>query len=52
MIEKIKIYKIEQLYDAETYEKIQEISTGLKGQKVKIKLTIKCEKDWIIRRKK
>ncbi len=45
-------FKIEQLYDAETDEKIQEISPGVKGQKVKIKLPIKCEKDWIIRRKK
>ena len=45
-------FKIEQLYDAETDEKIQEISPGVKGQKVMIKLPIKCEKDWIIRRKK
>ena len=45
-------FKIEQLYNAETDEKIQEISPGVKGQKVKIKLPIKCEKDWIIRRKK
>ena len=45
-------FKIEQLYDTETNEPINEISPGVKGQKVKMKLPIKCEKDWIIRRKK
>ena len=45
-------YEIRVFDDAETDEKIQEISPGVKGQKVKIKLPIKCEKDWIIRRKK
>ena len=45
-------FKIEQLYDEETKEPIQEVSPGVKGQKVKMKLPIKCEKDWIIRRKK
>ena len=45
-------FKIEKLYDYETNEKITEISPGVKGQKVKIQLPIKCEKDFIIRRKK
>lgn len=45
-------FKIEKLYDAETDEEINEVSPGVKGQKVKIKLPIKCEKDWILRRKK
>ena len=45
-------FKIEKLYDYETNEEITEISPGVKGQKVKIQLTIKCEKDFIIRRKK
>ena len=51
---KIKPYefKIEKLYDIETNEEITEISPGVKGQKVKIHLPIKCEKDFIIRRKK
>ena len=51
---KIKPYefKIEKLYDIETNEEITEISPGVKGQKVKIQLPIKCEKDFIIRRKK
>ena len=44
--------KIEKLYDYETNEEITEISPGVKGQKVKIQLPIKCEKDFIIRRKK
>ena len=45
-------FKIEKLYDAETNQEIDAISPGVKGQKVKIKLPIKCEKNWIIRRKK
>ena len=45
-------FKIEKLYDYETNEEITEISPGVKGQKVKIQLPIKCEKDFIIRRKK
>ena len=45
-------FKIEQLYNEETDQPIQEVSPGVKGQKVKMKLPIKCEKDWIIRRKK
>ena len=45
-------FKIENLYDVETGEEINEISPGIKGQKVKIHLPIECEKDFIIRRKK
>lgn len=45
-------FKIEKLYDAETNQEIDAISPGVKGQKVKIKLPIRCEKNWIIRRKK
>lgn len=45
-------FKIEQLWHAETEEEIQEVSPGVKGQKVKMKLPIQCEKDWILRRKK
>ena len=43
---------IEKLWDYETGEEIDSISPGVKGQKVLIKLPIKCQKDWIIRRKK
>lgn len=45
-------FKIQQLWHAETEEEIQEVSPGVKGQKVKMKLPIPCEKDWILRRKK
>ena len=45
-------FKIQELYDVETNMEINEISPGVKGQKVKLKLPIKCEKNWIIRRKK
>lgn len=45
-------FKIEQLWHDETDEKIHEVSPGVKGQKVKMKLPIQCEKDWILRRKK
>ena len=36
----------------DTEEEIESVSPGVKGQKVKMKLPIKCEKDWILRRKK
>lgn len=45
-------FEIQELYDVDIEEAIGQISPGVKGQKVKIKLPIKCEKDWIIRRKK
>ena len=45
-------FTIEKLWNDETDEEINEISPGVKGQKVKIKLPLKCEKEWIIRRKK
>ncbi len=45
-------FEIEKLWNDETDEEITEVSPGVKGQKVKIKLPVKCEKDWIIRRKK
>lgn len=45
-------FKIDKLWDIETAEEIESVSPGKKGQQVKIKLPIKCEKNWIIRRKK
>ena len=45
-------FKIKNLYDIETNEAINSISPGVKGQKVKMKLPIKCENNWILRRKK
>lgn len=51
---KIDVYefKIEELWDSETEEKIETVNPGKLGQQVKMKLPIKCEKGWIIRRKK
>lgn len=48
----VKKFKIDKLWNTETGEEIGEISPGKKGQTVKIHLPIKCEKNWIIRRKK
>ena len=45
-------FKIERLWDEETKEEIQAVNPGKQGQKVELVLPIKCEKDWIIRRKK
>ena len=44
-------FKIEELWDSETEESIPCINPGKLGQTVKLKLPIKCEKGWIIRRK-
>jgi len=46
------VFKIEELWDSETGESIPCINPGKSGQTVKMKLPIKCEKDWILRRKK
>ena len=46
------IFTIEQLLDSETGEEIETVNPGKQGQTVKMKLPIKCEKDWILRRKK
>lgn len=45
-------FTIEKMYDTETEEEIQTVNPGKLGQSVKIKLPIKCEKGWMIRRKK
>ncbi len=45
-------FTINKLWDSETDEEIDSISPGVKGQQVKISLPIKCEKDWIIRKRK
>lgn len=47
-----EVFKIEKLWDYETDEEIDSVSPGVKGQKVLIKLPMKCENGWIIRRKK
>ncbi len=50
----IDVYKfiIDKLWDIETDEPIEFVNPGKKGQQVKIKLPIKCEENWILRRKK
>ena len=51
---KVEPYKfnIDSLWDVETGEQIEAVNPGKKGQKVLMKLPIKCEKDWIIRKRK
>ena len=46
------VFTIEELWDSETGESIPCVNPGKLGQTVKMNLPIKCEKDWIIRRKK
>ena len=46
------VFTIDKLWDTETEEEIQTVNPGKLGQTVKLKLPIKCKKDWIIRRKK
>ena len=45
-------FKIEELWDIETDEKIEFANPGVKGQQVKIKIPIKVDDGPIIRRKK
>ena len=45
-------FTIQELWNSETNESIPCVNPGKLGQTVKMKLPIKCEKDWIIRRKK
>lgn len=45
-------FKVEKLWDTETDEEIQVVNPGKQGQTVKMKLPIKCEEGWILRRKK
>ena len=45
-------FKIDGLWDAETKQTIDAVNPGKQGQKVILNLSIKCEEDWIIRKKK
>ena len=40
------------MWDEETDEEITTINPGKLGQKVKMQIPIKCEDNWILRRKK
>ena len=46
------VFNIEKLLDSETNEEIECVNPGKQGQTVKMHLPIKCEENWIIRRKK
>ena len=46
------VFNIEKLLDSETNEDIECVNPGKQGQTVKMHLPIKCEENWIIRRKK
>ena len=45
-------FTIQEMWDDETEEKVDHVNPGRAGQCVKMKLPIKCENGWIIRRKK
>ena len=45
-------FRIEELWDRETDEKIEFVNPGTKGQQTKIKIPIKVDEGTIIRRKK
>jgi hypothetical protein len=40
------------MWDTETDEEVETVNPGKLGQTVKMKLPIKCDSNWIIRRKK
>ncbi len=45
-------FKIEEMWDAESYDKINYVNPGKEGQKVILKLPIMADEGWILRRKK
>ena len=45
-------FKIEEMYDSETTEKIEFVNPGKEGQTVIIKIPSEAKKNWILRRKK
>ena len=45
-------FEIDKLWDDETEEEISQVNPGKLGQKVKLKIPIPVEKDWMMRRKK
>lgn len=47
-----ELFKIENLWDSQTGEEIDTINPGKAGQTVKMQCPIKCESNWILRRKK
>lgn len=49
---KTEEFTINKLWDSDTEEELEFVNPGKLGQTVKMHLPIKCEKGWIIRRKK
>ena len=47
----VEEFTINKLWDEETGKEIEYVNPGKEGQKVLIHLPIKCEEDWIIRKK-
>ena len=45
-------FTIEKLWDTDTDEEVDCVNPGKAGQSIKMKLPIKCENGWILRRKK
>ena len=45
-------FEIEELWDTDTEEVVDHVSPGKTGQTIKMKLPVKCENGWILRRKK
>ena len=45
-------FQIEKLWDTETDENVEFVNPGKSGQTIKMHIPIKCEKGWILRRKK
>ena len=45
-------FRISKLWDSQTGEELEFVNPGKAGQTVKMKLPIKCDSNWIIRRKK
>ena len=45
-------FNIENLWDSESDDEIDTVNPGKLGQQVRMRLPIKCEKGWILRRKK
>ena len=49
---KPQAFKIEQMWDTETYEEIDHVNPGKEGQKVILNIPFEAKEGWILRRKK
>ena len=46
------VFKIDNLWDADTLEEVPTVNPGKAEQKVVLRIPYEIEKDWILRRKK